>query len=243
MSITGTSAKHEACEMGIRKPESAIVALKRVMTVEQRAGRQIEREKETMHEAKRFYSVLPKRLNRFGLERHKDKSQLIAVGHVAAMRANQRGEHLRTFNFLSFTCYWGTTRNGYWRLKFTSQKDRFAGKLKGLGDFLWKNLSANRRQTLNTVIRVVRGWINYHGISDNKRRVGQFIYQSKRIIYRWFNRKGDHRPIMWGKLNLILKMLGYPSLWKTRSMFQSRWICVGTLVCREPDAVVPQVRF
>ncbi|KLW91246.1 hypothetical protein SP99_01460 [Enterobacter sp. BIDMC92] len=38
-------------------------------------------------------------------------------------------------------------------------------------------------------IRVVRGWINYHGISDNKRRVGQFIYQSKRIIYRWFNRK------------------------------------------------------
>lgn len=35
--------------MGTRKSESAIVALKRVMTVEQqRAGRQIEREKETM---------------------------------------------------------------------------------------------------------------------------------------------------------------------------------------------------
>lgn len=177
---------------------------------------------EHLHEAKRFYSVLPKRLSRFGLELHEDKSQLIAVGHVAAMRANQRGERLRTFNFLGFTCYWGTTRKGYWRLKFTSRKDRFAVKLKGLRDFLWKNLSANRRQTLNTVIRVVRGWINYHGISDNKRRVGQFIYQSKRIIYRWFNRKGGHRPMTWGKLDLILKMLGYPSLWKTRSMFQSR---------------------
>ncbi|HFW3778282.1 TPA: group II intron maturase-specific domain-containing protein, partial [Salmonella enterica subsp. enterica serovar Thompson] len=80
----------------------------------------------------------------------------------------------------------------------------------------------NRRQTLNTVIRVVRGWINYHGISDNKRRVGQFVYQSRRIIYRWFNRKGGRHPMTWEKLDLILKMLGYPSRWRTQSMFHSR---------------------
>lgn len=32
---------------------------------------------------------------------------------------------------------------------------------------------------------------------------------------------GGHRPMTWEKLDLILKMPGYPSLWKTRSMFQS----------------------
>jgi hypothetical protein len=48
-----------------------------------------------------------------------------------------------------------------------------------------------------------------------------FIYQSKRIIYRWFNRNGGHRLMTLEKLGLILKMLGYPSLWKTRSMFHS----------------------
>lgn len=31
-------------------------------------------------EAKRFYKVLPKRLNRYGLELHDDKSQLIPAG-------------------------------------------------------------------------------------------------------------------------------------------------------------------
>ncbi|EMW9312574.1 group II intron reverse transcriptase/maturase, partial [Salmonella enterica] len=129
---------------------------------------------------------------------------------------------LQTFNFLGFTCYWGRTRKGYWRLKFTCRKDRFAARLKGLRDFLWKNLSSNRRQTLNTVIRVVRGWINYHGISDNQRRVGRFIYQSRRIICRWFNRKGGRHPMTWEKLDLILKMLGYPSRWRTQSMFHSR---------------------
>lgn len=173
-------------------------------------------------EAKRFYQVLPKRLNKYGLKLHDEKSQLIPAGHVAAMRATQSGSRLPTFNFLGFTGYWGKTRRGYWRLKFTSRKDRFAAKLKGLRDFLWKNLSADRRQTLKTVIRVVRGWINYHGISDNQRRVGQFLQQSRRIIYRWFNRKGGRHPLPWEKLTLILRMLGYPAKWKIHSMFNSR---------------------
>ncbi|CDL86729.1 RNA-directed DNA polymerase (Reverse transcriptase) [Xenorhabdus cabanillasii JM26] len=173
-------------------------------------------------EAERFYKVLPKRLSKYGLELHDDKSQLIPAGHIAALRANQSGRRLPTFNFLGFTCYWGKSRKGLWRLKLTSRKDRFAAKLKGLRDFLWKNLNTpDKRLVLTIVIRVIRGWINYHGISDNQRRVGQFIYQSARILYRGFNRKGGHRRLTWKKLNLILKMLGYPFRWKTHSMFIS----------------------
>ncbi|NHB98704.1 reverse transcriptase domain-containing protein [Photorhabdus stackebrandtii] len=173
-------------------------------------------------EAKRFYKVLPKRLNKYGLALHEDKSQLIPAGHIAAMRANQSGKRLPTFNFLGFTCYWGKARKGFWRLKFTSRKDRFAAKLKGLRDFLWKDMNTtDKRLILNIVIRVVRGWINYHGISDNRRRVKQFIHQSRRIIFRWFNRKGGRRRLTWKQLELILKMLGYPSRWKTHSMFNS----------------------
>lgn len=153
---------------------------------------------------------------------HCDKSQLIPAGHIAAMRANQSGKRLPTFNFLGFTCYWGKTRKGHWRLKLSSRKDRFAAKLKGLRDFLWRNLNApNKRLVLNTIIRVIRGWINYHCISDNQRRVSQFIFQSTRIIYRWFNRKGVRRRMTWKTLNIILKMLGFPSRWKTRSLFAS----------------------
>ncbi|QNJ38469.1 hypothetical protein H8F46_00180 [Xenorhabdus nematophila] len=177
---------------------------------------------EFLSEAKRFYKVLPKRLNKYGLELHDDKSQLIPAGHIAAMRANPSGRRLPTFNFLGFTCYWGKSRKGFWRLKYSSRKDRFAAKLKGLRDFLWKNLNTpDKRRVLTTVIRVIRGWINYHGISDNQRRVKQFIHQSKRILYRWFNRKGGRRGVTWEKLILILKLLDYPSHWRTYSMFSS----------------------
>ena len=42
------------------------------------------------HDAERFYQVLPKRLNKFGLELHLDKSQIIESGNLAAIRANSK---------------------------------------------------------------------------------------------------------------------------------------------------------
>lgn len=176
---------------------------------------------EVQREAERFYKVLPKRLEKFGLKLHKDKSQIIPAGHVAALRANQSGKRLPTFNFLGFTCYWGKSRKGYWRLKFTSRKDRFAAKLKGLRDFLWKNLNGDRVKTLKTAVRVIKGWINYHSISDNQRRVSQFVHQGRRIILRWLRRQGGKRYVSWEKVSKILKAFAYPEKWKTVSMFQS----------------------
>ena len=176
---------------------------------------------EVQKEAERFYKVLPKRLGRFGLKLHMDKSQIIPAGHSVALRASQSGNRLPTFNFLGFTCYWGKARKGFWRLKFTSRKDRFAAKLKGLREFLRKRLSSNRVETLKTAIRVIKGWVNYHGISDNQRRVKGFILQGKRIIHQWLNRQGGKRYLNWRRTAQILKALGYPERWKTVSMFRS----------------------
>lgn len=126
-------------------------------------------------EAKRFYSILPKRLAKYGLEMHDEKSQLIMAGLGAAQRAHRQGRRLPTFKFLGFTCYWGQSRNGFWRLKLTSRRDRFTAKLKGLREFLWQNLNTEHPdELLKTVIRVVRGWINYHNVSDNERKVDAF---------------------------------------------------------------------
>lgn len=72
-------------------------------------------------DAARLYNVLPKRLEKYGLTLHTEKSKLIPSGHMLAQRANQQGKRLPTYKFLGFTCYWGKTRNGYWRLKFTSR--------------------------------------------------------------------------------------------------------------------------
>jgi len=113
-------------------------------------------------DVERFYRVLPKRLNKYGLSMHEKKSQLIRSGHVAAIRAYKENKRLPTYKFLGFVCYWGKARSGYWRLKMTSRSDRFAAKLKGLREYLWKHLNTNDQSSiLAMVIRVLRGWINY----------------------------------------------------------------------------------
>lgn len=173
-------------------------------------------------EAERFYKVLPKRLNKYGLTLHSEKSQLIASGHNEARKAKQQGKRLPTYTFLGFTCYWGKTRNGYWRLKFTSRRDRFTTKLKGLRKYLKEQLNTPRTvEVLTTVVRVIRGWINYHGISDNDKRVKGFIHMSKRILLAWFNRRGRKYPMSWNTFMQILKAIKFPEQWKTVSMFNN----------------------
>lgn len=176
---------------------------------------------EDVVEAKRFYKVLPKRLAKFGLQMHMDKSQVIPAGLGHAQQASKQGRHLPTFNFLGFTCYWGKSRNGkFWRLKYMSRRDRLTAKLKGLREFLWKNLSTrSTRETLETVIRVVRGWINYHNISDNSHKIEAFRKHVMRTIFKWLNRKGRKRPMSWKQLNLLLDVIGFPKASKVISMF------------------------
>lgn len=171
-------------------------------------------------EAEKFYRVLPKRLNKYGLIINLEKSSLIESGHTAAERASKSGKRLPTYKFLGFVCYFGKTRKGYWRLKYTSRSDRFTLKLKGLRKYLWGQLNArNTGLVISTVARVLRGWINYHAISDNERRVSSFIEQSKVILLKWFNRRGRKNHISWKIFVKILKENNFPTRWKTISMF------------------------
>lgn len=176
---------------------------------------------QSMSQAERFYEVLPKRLSKYGLELHTDKSQVLVAGSNAAQKAIINKNRLKTFNFLGFTCYWGKSRNGKYRLKYTSRKDRFADKLKSMRIFLRNNLNAtNTGSVLTDVIKVVKGWINYHGISDNKHSIRQFLEKSKYLIYKWLNRRGGKKRTTWSRLLKILTALGYPVKWTTKSMFQ-----------------------
>ena len=64
-------------------------------------------------DAERYYKVLPKRLEKYGLKLHEDKSSLLKSGSKEAEAAEKRGERLPTYKFLGFVCYWGKSRKGW----------------------------------------------------------------------------------------------------------------------------------
>ncbi|KJW05191.1 group II intron, maturase-specific domain protein [Rickettsia argasii T170-B] len=170
---------------------------------------------------KGFMMFCLKRLNKYGLNINEAKSQMIKSGRNHAANLAKQGKKIASYNFLGFTCYWGKSRFGTtWRLKYITRRDRFTEKLKGLRKYLRCQLNKqDKTQILLQVIRVIRGWINYHGISDNERRVSSFIDQSKRAIYEWFNRMGGKRKMNWQRLTEILKRVNFPENGKIISMF------------------------
>lgn len=170
-------------------------------------------------DAERFYKVLPKRLEKYGLKLHEDKSSLLKSGSKEAEGAENRGERLPTYKFLGFVCYWGKSRKGQWRLKYKSRADRFTEKLRGLRDYLRKSLNQETELTIERVKKIVVGWVNYHAISDNRRRVSSFIHMSRRALFRWINRKGGQRKMNWTTFDKLLKEMKYPHNFKTTSMF------------------------
>ena len=170
-------------------------------------------------DAERFYNVLPKRLGKYGLKLHEEKSSLLKSGRKEAEEAEKRGEHLLTYKFLGFLCYWGKGRHGQWRLKYKSRSDRMTNKLKSLRKYLKKSLNQETEATIKRVKMIVVGWVNYHAISDNQRRVSSFILMSRRALFNWINRKGGKRKMNWTTFDNLLKEMKYPQYFKTTSMF------------------------
>ena len=81
-------------------------------------------------DAERFLRELRKRLAKFGLELHPEKTRLIEFGRFAAERREKRGEGKpETFNFLGFTHCCGKTRKGAFTIKRKSIAKRLRAKL------------------------------------------------------------------------------------------------------------------
>ncbi len=79
-------------------------------------------------DAERVKAVLPKRFNRFGLELHPEKTDLIRFGKPPK---NGKGpEKSGTFDFLGFTFYWGRSRRGYPVIKKKTARKRLSRYLK-----------------------------------------------------------------------------------------------------------------
>jgi RNA-directed DNA polymerase len=175
---------------------------------------------EHMEDAKRVFSVLGKRLNKYDLEIHEAKSALLPLGRQAAKRMEAQGERMPTFMFLGFIGCWGKAKKGFWRLKFKSRADRFTATLKRCKKYLRENLNTpDEKELMASIRRRVRGWINYHAISDNQRRVRSFILEVKRMLFWWINRRSQCKAINWEQLQKKLEREQFPQTFKTKSMF------------------------
>lgn len=162
-------------------------------------------------EAYRFYNALIKRLDKFALEIAEEKTKVIMFGRFAATDCKRGGKKPDTFDFLGFTHYCSTSRNGEFRVKRKTSRNKFKSKIKKFN--LW--MKANRHDDMEGLMGKIRrslvGYYRYYGITDNIKSLKLFQYKVKRIIFKWLNRRSQKRSFNWDKFELMLKRIPLPT--------------------------------
>jgi hypothetical protein len=59
-----------------------------------------------------------------------------------------------------------------------------------------------------TIKAKIQGHCNYYGITDNRRAVGNFIDECRKLIYKWLNRRSQKKSFNWNKF--VLFLMKYP---------------------------------
>jgi RNA-directed DNA polymerase len=150
-------------------------------------------------DAARFLEQLQKRMEKFGLELHPEKTRLIEFGRYATERRAKRGEGKpETFDFLGFTHICGTSRQtGYFTVRRKTIGKRMAAKLKDIQAQLRKRMHATVRGTVEWLQTVVRGYFQYHAVPGNEQRLRAFLHEVQRSWLRALRRRSQRTHWTW----------------------------------------------
>lgn len=134
-------------------------------------------------EASACLEALRHRLSKFGLQLHEGKTRLIEFGRYATENRKARGEgRPETFDFLGFTHRCGKTRTHRW---FTVHRHSMAKRMRATWQELKQQLQARKHRPIGETGRwlrgVVQGWLNYHAVPGNSRRIDRFVGEVTRM--------------------------------------------------------------
>jgi RNA-directed DNA polymerase len=152
-------------------------------------------------DAERFRKDLADRLARFGLSLNADKTRLIRFGRFAAQQRSERGlGRPETFEFLGFTHYCATTKDGRFAVRRRTIAKRMAAKLRETKVLLMQRRHWPIQAQGRWLGAVVRGHLAYYSVPGNIHQVTAFRDQLVRHWYRALRRRGQRHRLNWQKM-------------------------------------------
>ena len=157
---------------------------------------------ERQDDAQRVMAVLGKRLERFGLTLHPEKTRLLDFRRP--LRSRGEGRSPTTFDFLGFCWYWRRTRRGSWSVTCKTRRARLARAIKAVHTWCRENRHLPVRQQHAALSRRVQGHINYFGVNGNMASLSRFAWQVTRSWFKWLNRRSQRARLNWDRFEDLL---------------------------------------
>ncbi len=168
---------------------------------------------ERERDARRVLDVLPKRLAKYGLTLHPEKTRLVDF-----RRPDTREDALPeddatrpgTFDLLGFTHYWAKSRKGFWVVMQKTARDRFRRALRRVADHIQRSRHAPVREQWVAVKQKLVGHYGYFGIAGNSRALYCFLFRARRAWRYWLSRRSQRAHLSWDKMDRLLQHYPLP---------------------------------
>ena len=125
---------------------------------------------ERRDDAERVMDVLPKRLGRYGLTLHADKTRVLPFGRPP--RRQQGGKGPASFDFLGFTLHWRRARSGRWGMWCKTRSSRLQRAITVAAAWCRRHRHLPVAVQHAALTRRIQGHFNYFGVSGNARSLG-----------------------------------------------------------------------
>jgi RNA-directed DNA polymerase len=163
---------------------------------------------ERQDDAERVMDVLGKRMGRFGLTLHPDKTRLLPFRRPPAWQVGGKGP--ATFDFLGFTLHWQRARSGRWGMMCKTRSARLRRSVQAIADWCRRHRHLPVKEQHTALRRRIQGHFNYFGISGNYRSLLLLVEEAKRAWYKWLRRRSQQPHLTWEKFGALLKRLPLP---------------------------------
>ena len=165
-------------------------------------------------DAEAFYGSLGDRLGKFGLSVAEDKTRILRFCRFDLAGSGR-------FDFLGFEFFWDRTRRGLRGVKRRTSRKKLRASLAIFTAWI----RSSRHRPLSVIIQTLkakyRGYWNYYGVVGNSASVALFFYRSKRILFKWLNRRSQRRSYTWTGFQALLDQVGI-SVPRITSLVQHR---------------------
>jgi group II intron reverse transcriptase/maturase len=160
-------------------------------------------------DAEKVLTKLKERLERFSLELNEGKTSVVNFSKVFAAKGIEQGK----FKYLGFTFYLGKARNGAIVVKLKTNKETFKRKLKAMTEWCKENRNKFRLAKLwKTFSSKIRGHIQYYGVSHNFESMKMYVFEAKRIFFKWINRRSQKKSFNWKKFDQYVEAFPLPKI-------------------------------
>ncbi len=164
-------------------------------------------------DARRIMEVLPKRMSKYGLTVHPEKTRLVRFQppQTDSSETTERDPpEPMTFDFLGFTHYWGLSRQGAWVVKRKTARSRLKRALSALSEWCRKNLHLPIKEQHQKLKQKLRGHYGYYGIIGNYSSLQEFREAARGIWRRRLSRRRRDGDVTWSEFLRLEQQYSLP---------------------------------